>query len=104
MTPWAEMLLSPSSTDEQVRARFHQLAREEHPDARVDATPGPRWTAISLAYQEVRTGERRHRWTVRQAALAGTCARCGGTGVTERLLGRGRGVAVCKECGGEGRI
>jgi len=103
MTPWAVLNLDPDRAgDAEVRAAFHNLSRTEHPDARPDAQPGPRWHAARDAYAALRDRRGRETWHAMQAALAGLCPTCTGLGVT--IAGRKRMVATCSECRGEGRV
>ena len=105
MTPYAELLVKPVDADNVIRRAYHALARHEHPDAHA-GVPGPRWTAITAAYGEIRTTDRRDAWTRRQARLTRFCNACRGYGVTWQRTGtralRER-VNVCTECHGEGR-
>ncbi len=104
MTPWAELLLDPSSAgDDEVRRRYHSLVREEHPDSRPDHRPGPRWQPLTEAYQMLRTEASRAAYQRRLARSARRCAGCRGLGVSVRTVGRDRGVRLCPTCGGEGR-
>ena len=104
MTPWAELLLDPSSTDGEVRSRYHHLVRAEHPDLRDDGRPGPRWAALKAAYLAVVTVAGRAAWQAKQARLSGACPECGGSGVKVRVLGKNSGVKICAKCNGEGRV
>ena len=104
MTPWAELLLDPVSTDGEVRSRYHDLIRTEHPDLRSDRRAGPRWAALVAAYKTVATAGGRAAWVARWARMSGVCPGCGGAGVRVRALGRNRGVRICERCEGEGRM
>ncbi len=102
MTPWAVLNLDPDRAgDAEVRAAFHALSRTEHPDARPDAHPGPRWQAARDAYAALRDRKARDTWHAQWYALAGLCSACAGTGVT--VTGRKHAVTACAACGGEGR-
>ena len=104
MTPWAELLLNPiTATDVTVRKTFQALSRKEHPDARVDGLPGPRWSAITAAYGLIKTEGLRTTYASQWSALAGLCAACKCTGVIVKVVGKDRGVRVCADCAGEGR-
>ena len=106
MTPWAELLLNPTTaTDLTVRRRYHELAREQHPDrVGADGKPGPHWHVLTTAYSLVKTTEARAEWQRTQAVLANICQVCGGSGVTVKRLGKDKGVAICASCNGEGRL
>lgn len=102
MTPWAELLLRPTATDDEVRARFHVLARAQHPDRPgAGGLEGPRWGVLVQAYGLVKTAALRASWARRQALLSGRCAKCQGSGVTGGRLGKP--VKICPACCGEGR-
>lgn len=108
MTPWAELLLNPvGATDDLVRAKFHELARGQHPDLRVAGAagcPGPRWYALTAAYAAVKTAQARAAWERARDRAAQCCGACSGTGVAVKVLGPGRGVTVCQACRGNGTI
>jgi DnaJ-class molecular chaperone len=102
VTPWAELLLRPSSTDDEVRARFHGLARAQHPDRPgAEGLEGPRWAAVTKAYGQVKTVALRAAWERQQALLSGCCPTCRGTGIVGGRLGKA--IKICPVCHGEGR-
>ena len=103
-TPWAELLVDPAATDNEIRARYHALARLEHPDLRPDGYAGPRWGAITTAYKMVATNQARALWARRRSVMSGRCRQCHGSGVCVKTLGKDRGVRACAECAGEGRL
>ena len=103
MTPYAELLVRPLDEDAAIRAAFHALSREQHPDRDGAAgVPGARWYAITEAYRAVRTAELREAWAKKTATLSGLCASCRGLGVWGSRVG-GSKVRVCASCAGEGR-
>ena len=106
MTPWAELLLNPiTATDITVRRRYHELARVQHPDrGGAEGKPGPRWYALATAYSLIKAIEARVEWQRTQSVLANVCQACGGSGVTIKRLGKGKGVTICTSCNGEGRF
>lgn len=102
MTPWAELLLRPTATDDEVRARFHVLARDQHPDRPgAGGLEGARWHALVQAYSQVKAGPLRAAWERQQALLSGRCAKCQGVGVVGGRLGKP--VKICAVCQGKGR-
>jgi DnaJ-class molecular chaperone len=101
MTPYAVLLVRPSDGDSVIRAVFHELSKEQHPD-KTDGVPGPRWYAVVDAYMAVRDEARREEWKAAQRMLSGFCKACNGYGVQgSRVLGRK--IRPCEACGGEGR-
>ena len=101
MTPYAELLCRPVDGDDEIRARFHALARAQHPDRDgAEGRAGPRWYALAQAYAQVKTAALRAAWERSAALLSGCCPRCQGLGVTGGRLG---GVKICLACHGEGR-
>ena len=105
MTPWAELLLRPSATDEEIRRRFHELARDQHPDRPGigHGQPGRRWYAVTTAYSAVKMAVDRVAWERARSAAARLCQTCEGTGVQVKRLGGNRGISVCQACRGSGR-
>ena len=104
MTPYAELLVRPSDSDEVIRKRFHVLSRTEHPDRDgAQGEPVPRWYALAAAYGAVKTLSMRTAWATNQLRLSGLCAVCQGSGVTGSRVGRAV-PKVCAACGGEGRV
>ena len=88
MTPYAELLCRPVDSDDEIRARFHALARTQHPDrAGAKGRAGPRWYSLAEAYAHVKTVALRAGWERTQALLSGRCPKCGGLGVTGGRLG-----------------
>ena len=103
MTPYAEILVRPSDSDEVIRKRFHVLSRLEHPDRDgAQGQPGPRWYALAAAYGAVKTLGMRTTWAASRARLSGLCAACSGFGVTGSRIGKAL-PKVCAACSGEGR-
>lgn len=103
MTPYAELLVRPSDSDEVIRRWFHVLSRLEHPDRDgAQGHPGPHWYALTAAYGAIRTLGMRTAWAASQARLSGLCVVCGGFGVTGSRVGKAL-PKVCVACNGEGR-
>jgi DnaJ-class molecular chaperone len=105
LTPYAALLLKPTATDDEVRARFHELAKDHHPDRyalnATDGVPGPLWHALVAAYTQVKTQTARSTWERQEALKAHRCTACRGQGVTGGKLSGG--VKICPACQGEGR-
>jgi len=108
MTPYAVLLVKPTDTEDIIRAAYHALARESHPDKFRNTTSYEAaqaellWTAATTAYTLVKTESARAKWAAQQYLLSGMCATCSGYGVTGTRLA-GRKIRVCASCSGEGR-
>ncbi len=102
LTPYAELLVSPSAGDKEIRQVFQALARTEHPDRDgADGEPGPRWFAVAGAYARIKTEASRATWAAEMQLRSGVCEACGGFGVAGSRLTR---VRACGACGGVGRV
>jgi DnaJ-class molecular chaperone len=102
LTPYAVLLLRPSATDDEIRQRFHALAKTQHPDRDgAGGTPGPLWYALSAAYTSIKRQANRDAWERAEALRSRRCAACKGAGTTGGRLG---GVKVCAACLGTGRF
>ena len=106
MTPYAILQVRPADSDDDIRKRFHVLARHCHPDA-ILTRRGTNflklksdWELYSGAYAKVKTAVLRTAWERAEALMAGRCGSCRGSGVQGGALS---GIKVCPECGGEGR-
>lgn len=106
MTPYAILQVRPADSDDDIRKRFHVLARHCHPDA-ILTRRGTNflklksdWELYSGAYAKVKTAALRVEWERQQGLLAGQCSRCEGYGITGGAL---KPVEVCTKCHGEGR-
>lgn len=101
-TPYAELLVSPSAGDREIRQVFQALARTEHPDRDgAGGEPGPRWFAVAGAYARIKTEAARATWSAEMRLRSGACEACGGFGVVGSRLTR---VRACGACGGVGRL
>jgi DnaJ-class molecular chaperone len=104
MTPYAVLLLTPRDSDDVVRAAFHALSRDQHPDRDgADGVPGTMWYAIVNAYTALKTTSSRAVYDRALKSLAGVCSTCGGYGTvgTRRFKGT---IRLCTTCKGEGRV
>ena len=103
LTPYAVLLLKPNTTDDEIRKRFHQLAKSQHPDrSGAQGIPGPLWHGLTSAYNQVKTQTARSTWERHAALKAGRCVICKGQGVLGgRLSG---GIKICDKCRGEGTV
>ncbi len=102
MTPYAVLLVTPNEADAEIRAAYHKMAEQHHPDKN-NGIPGPRWHEATEAYNIVKTEELRGLLLRKQSLLAGLCKDCEGSGVVSSRLGKKK-VRVCTKCFGEGRI
>ena len=101
LTPYAQLGLRPSATDDEVRQRFHVLAKDRHPDrGGASGVPSPAWHALTAAYTSIKTQAKRDAWERLEALRSRRCKVCAGTGTTGGQLG---GVKICASCRGEGR-
>lgn len=101
LTPYAVLRLRPSATDDEVRQRFHALAKDQHPDRDgASGVPGPAWHALTAAYTSIKTQAKRDAWERLEALHSRRCKVCAGTGTAGGRLG---GVKICASCRGEGR-
>jgi hypothetical protein len=75
MTYFDVLGVTPDSSDEQVAAAYHQLARQFHPDAHPGASPeqqasyGEAMTRINIAYQAIKTTPRRAAYRRSESAV-----------------------------------
>ena len=102
MTPYARLLVRPSDPDAVISARFQQLARTLHPDARPDSRPGEGWYELTAAYAVIRTAPGREALARAVKLDARRCAVCAGAGVVGSRSA-GSKVRLCATCKGEGR-
>ena len=102
LTPYAVLLLRPSATDDEIRQRFHALAKDQHPDRDgAGGAPGPLWFTLTAAYTSIKSQPSRDAWERAEALRSRRCASCKGVGTTGGRLG---GVKVCAACAGTGRF
>jgi DnaJ-class molecular chaperone len=71
LTPYAVLSIPPRCTDEDVRARYYDRIRCQHPDMRKDHAPGPQWAALTAAYKAIHTQAERDRWYAGHRLLSG---------------------------------
>lgn len=101
MTPYAVLLAKPTDDDNAIRAAYHVLARQLHPD--LGGPFSEDWYKVTVAYTSIKTEEARKLWEGRQKGLSKVCTNCSGSGVKgTRLLG-GK-IRHCDVCKGEGRL
>lgn len=101
LTPYAVLLVKPTDDDRTIRAAYHEIAKESHPDRVVEARAV--WELATQAYTAVKTQAAREAWAKTQALLSGACNACEGSGVTGTRLFKGK-VRLCEVCRGEGRV
>jgi len=103
VTPYAILLVRPLDTDATIRARFHLLSKDQHPDRwNAGGVPGPNWYVLVGAYAAIKIQALRDVWISRQRGLSGLCKSCDGTGVVGSRVG-GSKIRLCTACDGEGR-
>lgn len=104
MTPYAILLVRPADTDATIRARYHQLIQDQHPDrGGASGVPGPLWYTYTEAYCAVKTAPVRAAWLAKHSVLRGLCKPCKGSGVAGSRVAGGK-VKHCPACKGEGRV
>jgi DnaJ-class molecular chaperone len=96
LTPYAVLSIPASSTDDDIRARYHNRIRLHHPDLRTDRKPGPEWEALTTAYKAIHNQAARDRWLAAHRLRSGFCKVCKGYGVNFR-------AGQCAACKGAGR-
>ncbi len=102
-TPYAALMVRPADSDETIRAQFHALSKEQHPDrAGADGVPGKEWYDIVAAYTAIKTLAAREALARRMAALSGFCTACTGSGVRGSRFAGSR-LRHCDACHGAGR-
>lgn len=101
-TPYAVLMVKPTDTPEFIQQQFHQLSRQQHPDA-LGGVVGDRWVEITQAYGLIKTEAKRDEWERSRAKLSGICKRCRGVGVVGARMA-GSKLRECEECKGEGRV
>jgi DnaJ-class molecular chaperone len=102
MTPYAILLVRPADTDETIRAAFHKLSVQHHPDKH-PGQPVPReWYAAVAAYSVIKSQKLRAAYDRHMLGLSGLCCACRGSGVRGSRVGRSK-VQPCQSCAGEGR-
>lgn len=102
MTPYAELMVRPTDTDEMIRARFHVLSRACHPDLVDSPQARATWFRIAGAYSAVKTAVKRATYDKGMQVLARRCRTCNGSGV-QGSRSAGSKIRVCVSCAGEGR-
>lgn len=104
MTPYAILKVRPQDGDDYIRTVYHSLAKDQHPDRPgASGTPGLDWYAITAAYKQINTQEKRDALVAQYKLLAGRCEACSGLGV----MGGARvrlSLRVCDACNGEGGV
>jgi len=101
LSPYAVLLAKATDTDETIRALYHAIAKECHPDV-VKTEAAARWHAATEAYTAIKTLAARSDLLRRTALLAHRCSTCEGTGVVGSRSVK-PGVRLCPACKGAGR-
>jgi len=103
--------LPEDATEEQVRARYKELAKKAHPDLGGSEDEFNKLTEqLSVALKEAKFGStlgkaRMQLNALREAARGTVCPRCDGTGVsTRRQIGFREFKTVCRLCHGKGKL
>jgi DnaJ-class molecular chaperone len=97
------MTVRPLDSDDVIRARYHALSKNEHPDRPGgNGLPGTMWYVLMEAYQKIKTQDRRDAFDAAQKRLSGFCKICNGAGV-RGSRSAGSKIRACDICGGEGR-
>jgi DnaJ-class molecular chaperone len=98
------LLAKVTDTDETIRALYHAIAKECHPDVvKTEAAAAARWHAATEAYTAIKTLAARSDLLRRTALLARRCGACEGTGVVGSQSVK-PGVRLCPACEGAGRV
>lgn len=101
LTPYAILEVSVDATAQQIRKRYHELARTLHPDANLGEAVDQQWYLVSSAYRLLTDEQARNAWHRALGIRAGLCQRCTGVGV---VTGRRASTYICKGCAGTGII
>jgi len=100
--PYRVLGIGRKSTDDEVRAAFHNTIKGRHPDQN-GGQEDPLFGMALLAYNLLKTQERRDKFLRQMEMLAQPCGLCSGTGYITRQRGF---TAVeetpCSICAGAG--
>jgi DnaJ-class molecular chaperone len=102
LAPYAVLLAKATDTDETIRALYHAIAKECHPDVVKTEEAAARWHAATEAYSAIKTLAARTDLLRRTALLAHRCSACECTGVIGSRSVK-PGVRLCPACKGTGR-
>ena len=102
LSPYAVLLAKATDTDETIRALYHVIAKECHPDVVKTEAAAAQWHAATEAYTAIKTLAARSDLLRRTALLAHRCGTCEGTGVVGSRSVK-PGVRLCPACKGAGR-
>jgi DnaJ-class molecular chaperone len=112
MNAYKTLGVQHTATDDEVRAAFHAIARQSHPDAPINEecftaneyAADLLWKNAQEAYEELKTPAKRAAYDAKLRLLSPVCKRCKGTKSIQQRTGWSIVDMVCPVCNGEGRV
>ena len=100
--PWSVLGVHRKSTLEEIKARYRQLAAENHPDKGGDADKA---AEIASAYKILTTPALVKSYIDTLTVLGTVCTQCWGKGyISKQLSLTERALSACARCGGAGMV